>query len=302
MSFNNLFIQEIKPSGKRRLTMLSWCFIGVTIAIVVMSMKSKPLEKKDSKNQVYVNEQELLKVVQKKLAKENEVVSIFIPPEASAEFAPIHQEEIVQKGPPILYEYTEDVPVKEVPFGSMIRCILVSRIVTNNFSSPVVAQIESDFYFNDQLLLPAGTRIFGEARKGIEGERVLVSFGRMVFQKDGQEVVFSGRGVNEDLSGGLQAVIVNKTNKKKIALRILNFLGGTLIGLQEKVTNSITGIDQIGTSSRNAVLEGVGTAFHEEAKRIEQEIDRLQGQGIVPEGTPFYIFLDERLGLGGDDV
>ncbi|MCA9405191.1 MAG: TrbI/VirB10 family protein [Candidatus Omnitrophica bacterium] len=200
----------------------------------------------------------------------------------------------------VVYDNTRESQIKErevkVPLGSMIQCLLVHNIITNNFSSPVIVQVKKDFYFNGRLLFPQDTRIFGEARAGRERDRVLVAFRTVLFE-DGYEVNLKGRGLNFDGSGGFKAQIITEKNKEKIFSKIMHFLSGTLLGLQEKSTNALTGINQLDVNSRNAILEGSAKSLSEEAKRMEIEINESKGYGIVPAGTDVILYIDESFNL-----
>ena len=188
----------------------------------------------------------------------------------------------------------------KIPLGSMVECLLIHNIITNNFSSPVIVQVREDFYFNGRLLFPQNTRIFGEARAGRERDRVLVGFKTILFE-DGYEVRFQGRGLDADGSGGLRSEIITEKTKEKILTKVMHFISGTLLGLQEKTTNTLTGIDQIDVTSRNAVLEGSAKAFAEEAKRLEDEINESKGYGIVAAGTPIILYVDESFKINARD-
>lgn len=194
--------------------------------------------------------------------------------------------------PMIVYDATNNYQSeKVVPIGSLTKCILVHNIVTNNFSSPVIAQVWEDFYFHE-LLLPFGTRIYGTARAGKERDRVLVVFHTIVFQ-DGKEVKIKAIGLSQDGSGGLTGIVINQQNKKRVMAMLVNFLSGLALGFQEKVTNSVTGIDQVASDSRNAILEGVGKTFGEEAKRIQKEVENAEGYAIVSAGTNLIVYFEQ---------
>lgn len=184
----------------------------------------------------------------------------------------------------------------KIPLGSMVECLLIHNIITNNFSSPVIVQVKKDFYFNGRLLFPKNTRIFGEARAGRERDRVLVGFKTILFD-DGYEVRFQGRGLDFDGSGGFKSEIITEKTKEKILTKVIHFIGGTLLGLQEKSTNTLTGINQIDVTSRNAILEGSAKALTEEAKRLEKEINEAKGYGIVPAGAEVILYVDESFNI-----
>lgn len=195
-----------------------------------------------------------------------------------------------------VYDNTEEYSKEKLPLGSMVECLLIHNIITNNFSSPVIIQVAEDFYFDGNLLLPKDTRIFGEARAGRERDRVLVAFKTIVFQ-DGTEVKVQARGLDHDGSGGLKAIIINKKTKAKVFTKVMNFLGGTLLGLQEKATNTVTGTNQIALNSRNAILEGGAKMFDEEAKRLLEQIKNAKGYGIVTAGSRLIVYFDESVEL-----
>ncbi len=179
-----------------------------------------------------------------------------------------------------------------VPLGSMIKCLLIHNIVTNNFKSPVVVQVWENFNFGGKLLLPFGTRIYGTARAGRERDRILVTFHTIMFQ-DGKEVKIKALGLSEDGSAGLTGWIVNKHNKKLIIEMVLNFFSGLALGLQETATNAVTSLPQVTVSSRNAVLEGVGNTFNKEAKRIQKDLDKADGYAIVTAGTELVVYFEK---------
>jgi len=281
-------------TGKRSLSLLGWgCIVVLIVFMFGLSMTKKTRVKGNDEKREFISKNEILNVIHAQNEK------------------PIKGEVVIQKSEFLNTDDPEYIPIsvidhtdielsQAVPYGSIVRCILINRIITNNFSSPVVAQVKEAFYFNDTLLLPKGARIYGEAKSGIEDDRVLVAFHRIVLQS-GKEIPINARGLNEDLSGGLQATIITNENKQKVIARIMNFIGGTLLGLQENATNALTGITQIENSSRNALLEGGAKAFDEEAKRVDASIERAQGKGVVTEGTEIFVFFDEKTRIDGFD-
>lgn len=194
--------------------------------------------------------------------------------------------------PMLVYDATNNYQSDMVvPIGSMAKAILIHTIVTNNFSAPVIAQVGEDFYFH-KLLLPFGTRIYGTARAGKERDRILVIFHTIVFQ-DGKEIKIKAIGLSQDGSAGLTGIVINQQNKKRVIAMLVNFLSGLALGFQEKVTNAVTGIDQVAADSRNAILEGVGKTFEEEAKRIQKEIDNAEGYAIVSAGSNLVVYFEQ---------
>lgn len=178
-----------------------------------------------------------------------------------------------------------------VPLGSMVRCILIHNIVTNNFNAPVIAQVWEDFYFNGELLLPFGTRIYGTAFAGRERDRITVKFHNIVFQ-DGKTLKIDAIGLSKDGSGGLTGTIIDNHNRKIFIEMAMNFLSGLAAGLQETATNAVTGLSEVESSSRNAILNGVANTFEKEAKRIQKEAQSVKGYAVVLAGNELVVYFE----------
>lgn len=289
-SLIDLIFKRVEPSGKRTLTTLGWVLVMALMMLFLMASFMKPERKvKDGGDGDYVTKEDILSII----GTEPKAVVVEQEPEEKM-ITPYSEDQEIEYISVI--DNSSYIETAAVPYGSIVRCILINRIVTNNFSAPVVAQVKDSFYFNDELLLKVGTRIYGEAKKGIEDDRVLVAFHRIVFQ-DGREIGINARGLNSDLSGGVQATIIDDDTKPRILARVLNFVSGTLLGLQDQATNALTGLNQIQNSSRNALLEGGAEALDEEAKRIDRSLEASRGKGVVPEGTEIYVFFDEKIAL-----
>ena len=289
-SLIDLIFKRVEPSGKRTLTTLGWVLVMALMMLFLMASFMKPERKvKDGGDGDYVTKEDILSII----GTEPKAVVVEQEPKEKM-ITPYSEDQEIEYISVI--DNSSYIETAAVPYGSIVRCILINRIVTNNFSAPVVAQVKDSFYFNDELLLKVGTRIYGEAKKGIEDDRVLVAFHRIVFQ-DGREIGINARGLNSDLSGGVQATIIDDDTKPRILARVLNFVSGTLLGLQDQATNALTGLNQIQNSSRNALLEGGAEALDEEAKRIDRSLEASRGKGVVPEGTEIYVFFDEKIAL-----
>jgi type IV secretory pathway VirB10-like protein len=193
----------------------------------------------------------------------------------------------------IVFDGTKDSHSEEiVPLGSMVRCILIHNIVTNNFNAPVIAQVWEDFYFNGELLLPFGTRIYGTAFAGRQRDRITVKFHNIVFQ-DGKTLKIDAIALSKDGSGGLTGTIIDNRNKKIFVQMAMNFLGGLAAGLQQTATNAVTGLTEVESNSRNAILNGVANTFEKEAKRTEKEVEDAKGYAVVLAGNELVVYFEK---------
>jgi Bacterial conjugation TrbI-like protein len=193
----------------------------------------------------------------------------------------------------IVFDDTKDFKSKRiVPLGSMVNCLLIHNIVTNNFEAPVIVQVWEDFYFDGKLLLPFGTRIYGTASAERERDRVTVKFHDIVFQ-DGKTIKIHAIGLSQDGSGGLTGTVINDTTKKTIIGMALNLLSGMALGFQQTATNVVTGINQVEANSRNALLNGVANTFQKQAQQVQTEVENSKGYAIVLAGTPMVVYFEE---------
>lgn len=193
----------------------------------------------------------------------------------------------------IVFDNTKDYQSDEmVPLGSMVKCLLIHNIVTNNFNAPVIAQVWEDFYFDGKLLIPFGARIYGTAFAGRQRDRVMVQFHSIVFQ-DGKTIKINGIGLSQDGSGGLTGTVIDERNKKMFIEMAMNFLTGLAAGLQKTATNAVTGMTEVESTSRNAILTGVANTFQKEAQRIQRESEEAKGYAIVLAGSELTVYLEK---------
>jgi hypothetical protein len=185
-----------------------------------------------------------------------------------------------------------------VPLGSMAKCILMHNIVTNSFEAPVIVQVWEDFYFDGKLLLPFGTRIYGTATAGKERDRVTVNFHDIVFQ-DGKDIKINAIGLSQDGSGGLTGTVINNTTKKTILAMAMNLLSGAALGFQQTQTNTVTGIDEVESNARNALLNGVANTFQKQAQATQNDIDKSQGYAIVLAGDYVIVYFNQAADVKG---
>lgn len=295
ISFKNLLFKK-DHTGRNLPTRLAWSIIIVFIFGSFFLSKEKPKKPKYEVRQEIIKEREII-AASNSSSRKDEISAIDlskafnIPSKNNVK----NISGVIEKPNSriIVFDATNNYQSDQVaPLGSMIKCLLIHNIVTNNFSAPVIAQVWKDFYFNGKLLIPFGTRIYGTARSGKERDRVLVSFHTIVFQ-DGKEISIKAVGLSEDGSAGLTGMIVKKQNKKRILVMAMNFLSGIALGLQETATNTVTGLNQVNTNSRNAVLEGVSNTFETEAGRLEREINEAEGYAIVLAGNQLIVYFEK---------
>lgn len=297
LNVNKWFLKK-DAKGRQMPTSLTWGLIGAFV-FASYFMSQKPKKVQEFKPSPIIKEKELLQSAPENFSAQGSRFSIdygSLVPENPLEHVKTNRTDQIRRrnSKMIVYDATKRYESDEVvPLGSMVKCLLIHNIVTNNFSAPVIAQVWEDFYFNDKLLLPFGTRIYGTAVPGRQRDRVAVKFHSIVF-RDGKTIKIDAIGLSKDGSGGVTGTVINEANKHMFVEMAVNFLGGLALGIQETATNAVTGLTQIETSSRNALLNGVANTFENEAKRIQKEIEETKGYAIVLAGSELQVYFEKQ--------
>ena len=304
MSANNLFLKS-KNSGRRQPTTLT-CVLVVLFIFGIYSMSQTKNPVKHERKQSFIKEKDIIEAANntKPLSDEGKALKLdyseflkrpeskpsvpvsITPPPMALPVPPLNTKMIVFDD---TKNYQSDALV---PLGSMVKCLLIHNIVTNNFEAPVIAQVWEDFYFDGKLLLPFGTRIYGTASSGKERDRVMVRFDNIVFQ-DGKTIKINAMGLSKDGSGGLTGTVIDEHNKQTFIQMAFNFLSGMALGLQQTATNQVTGLSEVEASSRNAILNGAATAFQGEAQRIKTATEQSKGYAIVLAGSDLVVYFQK---------
>ena len=310
MSVNNPFLKT-DNTGKRQPTILTWGLIGLFVFSSYFFSTGKKRVKADKKESI-INEKDIIEAannskpltdegkafkfdysqILKPLEPKQTVLVPITPPPVNKHVSPLNTKMIV-------FDNTNAYQSNWViPLGSMVKCLLIHNIVTNNFEAPVIAQVWEDFYFDGKLLLPFGTRVYGTASVGKQRDRVTVRFENIVFQ-DGKTVKINAIGLSKDGSGGLTGTVIDEHNKQTFIQMALNFLSGMALGLQQTATNQVTGISEIEASSRNAILNGAANAFQGEAQRIKSDTESAKGYAIVLAGSDLVVYFQKEADVYG---
>ncbi len=304
MSYTQIFL-KMDNRGKRKPTILTWGLICLIVLSSCLFSKQKSSHSKNEPKQTILKEKDVIEAANTSLKDQGSSFSFdytnIVQP--SKEKSVLSIEPAVRNNPKpitpinnskmIVFDDTKDYKSKRVvPLGSMVKCLLIHNIVTNNFEAPVIAQVWEDFYFDGELLLPFGTRIYGTASAGRERDRVTVKFHDIVFQ-DGKTIKINAIGLSKDGSGGLTGMVVNDSTKKTIIGMALNLLSGMALGFQQTTTNALTGMNQVEANSRNALLNGVSNTFQKQADQIQNEVEASKGYAIILAGNELVIYFEK---------
>ncbi len=302
MSYTQIFLKT-DNRGKRQPTLLTWGLICIVILCSSLFSQQKKTQHKNEPKQIILKEKDVIEAANTSLKDQGSSFTFDYTVQPSKEKAALPIEPTVRNNPKpatpinnskmIVFDDTKDYKSKRVvPLGSMVKCLLIHNIVTNNFEAPVIAQVWEDFYFDGELLLPFGTRIYGTASSGRERDRVTVKFHDIVFQ-DGKTIKINAIGLSKDGSGGLTGLVINDSTKKTIIGMALNLLSGMALGFQQTTTNALTGMNQVEANSRNALLNGVSNTFQKQADQIQNEVEASKGYAIILAGNELVIYFEK---------
>ncbi len=311
MSVNDLFLKT-DNTGKRMPTILTCILVGLLVfGSYFFTQNKKPVKKsKTEAKESIIQAKDIVEAANNPFTKKKKGfmfdlpqvfnlpkpkidLPVFLPPKPpEAVIPPINTKIIV-------FDDTKDYQSNWViPLGSMVKCLLIHNIITNNFEAPVIAQVWEDFYFDGKLLLPFGTRIYGTASAGRQRDRVLVKFENIVFQ-NGKTIKINAIGLSQDGSGGLTGTVIDDGTKKTILAMAMNLLSGVALGFQQTSTNTLTGMNQVESNSRNALLNGVANTFQKQAQQTQNDVENSKGYAIVLAGNQLVVYFENAADIQG---
>ena len=311
MSVSNLFFDS-DNTGKRK---ISFFLILVVVLFVFfsyfLSTSQKPHPKKEAKKSI-LHQKDIVEAAGNVITDEGRGFKLnfkkILQPPLTLPRPLSQQKDLLAKSlaqlpvtntKMIVYDDTDATQSNAViPLGSMVKCLLIHNIVTNNFEAPVIAQVWEDFYFDGKLLLPFGTRIYGTASAGRQRDRVTVKFHDIVFQ-NGKTIQINAIALSKDGSGGLTGTVIDDSTKKTILAMAMNLLSGIALGFQQTTTNELTGLTQVEANSRNALLNGVANTFQKQAQQIQTDIENSKGYAIVLAGSDLVVYFQKEVDIQG---
>jgi type IV secretory pathway VirB10-like protein len=111
-----------------------------------------------------------------------------------------------------------------IPSGTRIPALLSNRIFSFNVAAPVVALIDRDFKWKDNVVIPKGSKFLGEASIVKSIDRINVSFDILIFP-DGKELKVRAMALSADGSGGIKGKV-----QKHRDIKALKAVGEALLG------------------------------------------------------------------------
>lgn len=185
------------------------------------------------------------------------------------------------------------------PRGILIKAALVITVDSSALQTPVLGLVTEDVYWNQKLIVPAGTQVHAQASNGRTRDRIEIKGSFTFIWEDGREYSISGIALDHhrlsddtyaitDGSAGIRGQIIQNDQYAEVKIMIAEALQGIMNNNQQQF-QSIYGLQPTNTS-RNAALGGGSQAASAYSdlltKKLGQDLDFVR----VGAGTQFYIY------------
>lgn len=180
-----------------------------------------------------------------------------------------------------------------LPMAFLMPAILGGNVVTSDAASPTIAIIPQDVSWEDEVLIPEGSKVIGQTNFDESTQRVQIRFNAVVFP-DGTSRSFSGLALSSDGSAGLSGNYHSGTIDQQVGKFLSMFIGGLSEGMKDRQPSQVpmTAPYEPG-SLRNGALNGLAVTSSEFAKSKSQELERSKPFMEIAGGTSFAIYLDK---------
>ena len=180
-----------------------------------------------------------------------------------------------------------------LPMASLIAAQLIGKVVTSDSATPTIAVIPQDVSWEDDVLIPEGSKALGQTTFDESTQRVQVRFHGVVFP-DGTSHSISGLALSADGSAGLSGEYHSGTIGQQVGKFLSMFIGGLSDGMKDRQPSQGPGAPPYEPGSlRNGALNGLAVTSSEFAKSKSQELERSKPFMELPSGMGFVIYLDK---------
>jgi type IV secretory pathway VirB10-like protein len=174
----------------------------------------------------------------------------------------------------------DNTPALQLKEGTRIEARLESQI-SSNIHAPVVAVVENTYAIGDQVLVPAGTRIYGRLAQADAQGNVGVDFNEIDFL-DGSREKMEAIGTSLDM-GPIKGDVYGKHNGRNFLVRSMSGIASTAAML---VGNNVNGAYAESDMIRERAAENIGMAGDSQLMQLNSG-SRLTVS--VPANTKIYV-------------
>jgi type IV secretory pathway VirB10-like protein len=151
-------------------------------------------------------------------------------------------------------DHGEELPVLQLKEGTRVEARLETQI-SSDIHAPVVAVVENTYAVGDQVLVPAGARLFGRMAQAHAQGEVGVDFDEIDLL-DGSRQKIAAIGLSEDM-GPIKGNVYGKHNGRNFLIRAMSGMGSTAAML---VGNNVNGAFSEGDMMRERASDNIGMA------------------------------------------
>ncbi|MEQ1750857.1 MAG: TrbI/VirB10 family protein, partial [Prosthecobacter sp.] len=203
------------------------------------------------------------------------------------------------KNPAPLPEYKPQTPTVFAPRGLLVKAALVITVDSSSLETPLLALVTEDVFWNNKLIVPAGTQVSGKASQGRTRDRIEVK-GTFAFTwADGREYSINGVALDHerlpdgsygltDGSAGIRGQIIKNDQYGELKIMVAEALSG-IMNNQQSQFQTIGGLVPDNTN-RNSALGGGSSAASAYSQLLTKKLDQDLDFVRVAAGTQFYIY------------
>lgn len=195
--------------------------------------------------------------------------------------------------------YKDEEPKLFAPRGLLIKAALVLTVDSSSLETPVLALVTEDVYWNQKLIVPAGTQVQAKAAQGRTRDRIEVKGQYTFIWADGREYNISCVALDHDRaedgtfgitdgSAGIRGQIVKNDQYAELKVMMAEALQGIMNNSQSQFQTIYGNAPQ--NNSRNAALGGGGQAASAYSQLLTKQLDKDLDFVRVSAGTHFYIY------------
>lgn len=195
--------------------------------------------------------------------------------------------------------FVAEEPRLFAPRGILIKAALVITVDSSSLETPVLGLVTEDVYWNQRLILPAGTQVHAKAAQGRTRDRIEVKGTYTFIWEDGREYKINGVALDHqrlsdgtyaitDGSAGIRGQIIKNDQYAEVKILIAEALQGVMNNNRQQF-QTIYGLAPV-NNTNNAALGGGAQAASAYSQMLTKKLDQDLDFVRVSAGTQFYIY------------
>ncbi len=190
-----------------------------------------------------------------------------------------------------------------LPFGRLIKCVLVITVDSANIATPIIGLVTEDVCRDGRVIIPVGTEVHGRAQSERARDRVSSDSSWVIVWPGGEELMVSGLALDQardstgaqitDGSAGIRGQFIKADHFNELKVFAAAFLSGATDLLQDRQP-SLLGL-QVVPKAKNAALGGAHEVVDAWARQLSESI--LQESHFVRcvAGKPWYLYATQAI-------